>query len=111
MATLAEYEAGIENGDYNEIPDAFIEFLGECCLKPLSGDDDLIEFPGECCSKPLADEDPRRGPAGPLRGPADIDTNNTATEDNALHRLVVKMSSCQSERGVSKKWLIPEVSA
>ena len=34
LDTLVEYEAGIENGDYVNIHDASIEFLGECCLKP-----------------------------------------------------------------------------
>ena len=80
LDSLTEYEAGIEDFDYDEIPDVCIEFLGECCLKPLSGDDVFFEFPGECCLKPLADEDPRGGPAVPLRGTAEIDRKNTAAE-------------------------------
>ena len=46
--SLAKYETGIENGVCDEFFDASMEFLGECCLKPLSFDDVFIEFPGEC---------------------------------------------------------------
>ena len=62
VGSLTEYEAGIEDGDYDEICDASIEFLGECCLKPLSGDDDLIEFPGECNQHPASSRWRRRSP-------------------------------------------------
>ena len=46
MDTIIEYEAGIENSDYDEIDDMFVKFLGECSVNPLSVDDFLIEFLG-----------------------------------------------------------------
>ena len=84
LDTLTEYEAGIENGNYDEIPDASIEFLGECCLKPLSVDDGPFEFPGECCSKPLADEDPIGGRPCPYGGRST--PIRIARRPNIMHR-------------------------
>ena len=63
-----EYEAGIENSDYDEIDDTIINLLWECSVKPLNSDDLLIKFLGECSLKLLIDEDPCRGPAEPRRG-------------------------------------------
>ena len=109
-----EYEAGIENGDYDEILDASIEFLGECCLKPLSFDDGFIEFPGECCAKPLADEDPRRGPAVPLRGPADTNKKTTTAEYSTPmtreNLIMPERERIVREREIPKRWLTLEVS-
>ena len=80
--SIVESDADIENDDYGEVFDMSMEFLGECCSKPLSVDDIFIVIPGECCAKPLDDEDLRRRPAVPLRGTADTN-KNTATAEHS----------------------------